>query len=197
MGGRGIAGAVALAAAMAALVGVPATAGAEIFVIDQRTVTHQTPPGCTSGSLCVYENANYTGALRIKDVLNDPNWKDNYYSNGDNLDNSATSIYNNSSSYSRRVFRDLNYGSYILCLSPNTGVKDLHQVEWISNPGDFDTKVHNLNDQLSSHKSYTESIVDLNCNWRTTGRAQDTFEPGTPIPKVPGLEPIDLPPIEP
>ncbi|MFI5998729.1 peptidase inhibitor family I36 protein [Streptomyces sp. NPDC051362] len=51
---------------------------------------------CASGQLCVYENANYTGSVYIvKDDLSDFNSAALHYTNGNPLQDSISSVINN------------------------------------------------------------------------------------------------------
>lgn len=152
------------AAVSTALAAIPATAGATQFIIDSRYVTHADPAGCSAGVLCVYQNENWGGSKAQRSTTNDGDWRNNTYANGANLNDSATSIFNNSSR-SMRVFRDTGFGGHVLCLAADTGVLDLRRVEWIEDQW-WGPQLNNFSDRASGHSSHAESVANLNCSWR-------------------------------
>lgn len=142
---------------------VPATAGATDFYLNQSYVTHTNPSGCGSGLLCVYEHSSWGGGVAYR-TGEDGDWTNNQYNNGVNLNDTASSIFNSSTTQVRRVFRDTGFGSHVLCLAPDTGVTNLSHVEWVETSPV--TWRYSMSDRISGHKTHAGSINDYNCQWK-------------------------------
>lgn len=156
--------ALAAVAVVAAFIAVPSAASATQFIIDTRYVTHTDPSGCAAGVLCVYQNENWGGSKAQRSTTNDGDWRNNTFANGAGLNDSATSAFNNSSR-AMRLFRDVGFAGHVLCLAPDTGVKDLRRVEWIEDQW-WGPQLNNFSDRASGHSSHAESVNNLHCNWR-------------------------------
>ena len=153
-------------ATAAALIAVPSSAGAATtFIIDSRYVTHTDPVGCSTGLLCVYQHENWGGSKAQRSTTADGDWRNNTYANGAGLNDSATSVFNNSNTHSFRVFRDVGFGSHRLCLAPDTGVTDLRRVEWIEDQP-WGPQLSNFSDRGSGHDAFAIAVNNLNCSWR-------------------------------
>jgi hypothetical protein len=122
-------------------------------------------------------------------VQEDTDWSDNVYSNGHNLNDSASSIFNNGTR-TRQIYRDKSFGGHTLCLAADTGVTDLNHVQW-TEITTLDNWVYaanfDMNDRASSHYTNKDATEHLRCDWiaKSDQRMPDADE----------IPPIVLPPV--
>jgi hypothetical protein len=157
-----------IASVLGLLAALPAAASATSFYLHPRggDITHTRPSSCPTWRLCVYKDDNFRGTKSIRREKDNPYWPWSHFENGENMNDKASSVFNSSPVRVKRLFRNSHYGPYVICLAPNTGIKDLYAVRFIEWVGPYPVTDASMEDRISSHSSHSESIDNLYCNWR-------------------------------
>lgn len=108
---------------------------------------------CTGDSLCQWEDGGFNSAFRSWGSSSaDVDYRDNnYFNNGGGLNDSISSIWNNSGRWVK-MYRDLNGAGDTICLAPGMAVSDLHNQK--IDPGDIIPPIDTWGNRMSGHRTY-------------------------------------------
>jgi hypothetical protein len=85
---------------------------------------------CNNHEICLWEDGGQRGAFRDWEPEGqDPNWSNDYYTNGTGpLEDTVSSVANNSDTNWLVMNRFRDYAGYRVCIGPNVTVRDLESI---------------------------------------------------------------------